>query len=76
MPEPTDRRKPLRVTIRTVAVIAGVSTAIVSNVMNNTGKVGLATKRKVEAAIQSAKWEPNLHARNLARTTEFGTDHS
>jgi Bacterial regulatory proteins, lacI family len=66
--EPTNRQKSLRVTIRTVAEIAGVSTATVSNVMNNTGKASPATKRKVKAAIQSAKWEPNVHARNLART--------
>jgi hypothetical protein len=52
MPEPTDRRKSLRVTIRTVAEISGVSTATFSNVMNDTGKVSLATERRVKAAIQ------------------------
>jgi DNA-binding LacI/PurR family transcriptional regulator len=76
MPEPTDRRKPLRVTIRTVAVIAGVSTANRFKRDEQYRQSGPRDQRKVEAAIQSAKWEPNLHARNLARTTEFGTDHS
>lgn len=58
-----------RVTIRDVAELAGVSTATVSNVINNTGKVSEATKRRVRAVIQRTKWTPNVDARNLARVT-------
>ena len=58
-----------RLTIRDVAEQAGVSTATVSNVVNNTGKVSEATKRRVRAVIQRTRWTPNLDARNLARVT-------
>jgi plasmid maintenance system antidote protein VapI len=60
---------PLRVTIRNVAELAGVSTATVSNVINNTGSVSEATKQRVRAVIQRTKWTPNVDARNLARST-------
>jgi hypothetical protein len=76
IPEPNNRQKSLRVTIQTIAEIAGVSTATVSNVINSTGKVSLATKKRVRAAIQSANWIPNVYARKLARTTESETEHS
>jgi len=65
-----------RVTIRYVATIAGVSTATVSNVVNGRGKVGRATKERVEAAIQSTKWQPNVNARNLARRFQLARDQS
>jgi hypothetical protein len=58
-----------RVTIRDVAEVAGVSTATVSNVINNTGSVSEATKQRVRAVIQRTKWTPNVDARNLARST-------
>jgi LacI family transcriptional regulator, repressor for deo operon, udp, cdd, tsx, nupC, and nupG len=61
----TSKRK--RVTIKNVAESAGVSTATVSHVINNTGSVGAETRLRVEAAIQSMKWKPNINARNLAR---------
>jgi len=62
-------RIPHRVTIRNVAELAGVSTATVSNVINNTGSVSKATKKRVRAVIQRTKWTPNVDARNLARST-------
>ena len=62
--------EPVRVTIKDVAVAAGVSTATVSNVINDTGKVGRATKEKVRAAIQRTNWKPNMDARNLARVAK------
>jgi DNA-binding LacI/PurR family transcriptional regulator len=58
----------LRVTIRNVAQVAGVSTATVSNVINNTGSVSEATKRRVRTVIRRTKWTPNVAARNLARS--------
>jgi LacI family transcriptional regulator len=75
MLEPPNRQKSFRVTIRTVAEIAGVSTATVSNVINNTGKVRRTTKERVKAVIERTDWTPNVNARDLARTTEVETDH-
>jgi DNA-binding LacI/PurR family transcriptional regulator len=57
-----------RATIRDVAGLAGVSTATVSNVINNTGKVSETTRRRVRAAIRRTKWTPHVDARNLARS--------
>ena len=63
MLEVPDRKKSFRVTIRTVAEIAGASTATVKNVVNNTGKASRATKERVRAAIESTNWTPNVNAR-------------
>jgi DNA-binding LacI/PurR family transcriptional regulator len=63
-------------TIQDVAELAGVSTATVSNVINNTGKVSEPTRQRVRAAIQSAKWTPNVDARNLARGTALRSKSS
>ena len=65
--EATNSDKPSRFTIRDVAQLAGVSTATVSNVVNNTGKVGRATRERVRAAIQGTNWKPDKNARNLAK---------
>jgi DNA-binding LacI/PurR family transcriptional regulator len=40
-----------RTTIDDVARVAGVSHQTVSNVLNGTGRVGLATRARVDAAI-------------------------
>jgi DNA-binding LacI/PurR family transcriptional regulator len=56
--------------IRDVAKMAGVSTATVSHVVNNSRFVSDETRRKVLAAIESCGYTPNAHARNLA------TNHS
>ncbi len=52
--------------IRDVARMAGVSTATVSHVVNNSRFVSDETKRKVLAAIERCGYTPNAHARNLA----------
>lgn len=54
------------VRIKDVATLAGVSTATVSHVINNTRFVSDATKRRVLGAIENAGYAPNIHARNLA----------
>lgn len=46
--------------------MAGVSTATVSHVVNNSRFVSDETKRKVLAAIERCGYTPNAHARNLA----------
>ncbi len=54
------------VTIRDVAKVAGVSTATVSNVLNNTGKVGSATRRLVISTVRKLGYIRDFHARHLA----------
>ncbi|MDY0745260.1 LacI family DNA-binding transcriptional regulator [Paucibacter sp. R3-3] len=53
-------------TLSDVARLAGVTTATVSNVLRNPGKVKPSTVEKVEAAIASTGYRPNLMARALA----------
>jgi DNA-binding LacI/PurR family transcriptional regulator len=55
-----------RVTIRDVAEMAQVSTATVSYVVNNRGRVSVATKEKVHAAMRLLDWKPDPGARLLA----------
>jgi LacI family transcriptional regulator len=52
--------------IKHVAHLAGVSTATVSHVINNTRFVRAETRLKVLAAIDAANYTPNAHARSLA----------
>src|SRR6516165_4706470 len=62
----------MTVTIRDVALAAGVSTATVSNVLNHTGKVGAKTQRHVLSTVKRLGYVPDVHARRLAsseRTT-------
>jgi len=56
----------MAVTIRDVAIAAGVSTATVSNVLNSTGKVGGRTQRHVLATVKRLGYVPDVHARRLA----------
>lgn len=49
-----------------VARRAKVSTATVSRVLNNPEAVKGSTRARVELAIEELKYQPNLHARNLA----------
>lgn len=52
-------------TIIDVAKLAGVSTATVSRVINNTGKVRLATRKKVMKAVNELNFSPNVSAQIL-----------
>ena len=54
------------VTISDVAKEAGVSTATVSNVLNNTGKAGQRARRLVHSAVKKLGYFPNAYARQLA----------
>lgn len=56
----------MNVTIRDVARETGVSTATVSNVLNNTGKVGMSTRQVVLRAVKRMGYIPDVHARHLA----------
>ncbi|MDB5057415.1 MAG: putative LacI family transcriptional regulator [Chloroflexi bacterium] len=55
----------LRITIRDVAALAGVSVSTVSYVINANPLVNVDTRRKVEAAIEALEYRPNSTARNL-----------
>ena len=52
--------------IKDIALLAGVSTATVSHVINKTRFVTDETRRKVLTVIEDAGYTPNIHARNLA----------
>lgn len=56
-------------TMDDVARIAGVSVTTVSHVLNGTRKVGPATLRAVQEAVQLSGYTPNVLARALARST-------
>lgn len=53
-------------TLSEVARIAGVTTATVSNVLRNPGKVKASTVKRVQEAIAQTGYRPNLMARALA----------
>lgn len=61
-------------TIQDIAQHAGVSSATVSRVINNSGYVGEDTRAKVEAAIEELNYSPNKNAQHLRRgsTRNFG----
>jgi LacI family transcriptional regulator len=52
--------------IRDIAKLAGVSTATVSHVINNSRFVSEKTKQKVLEAVERSGYTPNAHARSLA----------
>src|SRR5215203_3822289 len=61
-------------TLRDVAVLAGVSTATVSHVINQTRRTTQETRARVEVAIKQLGFVPNEGARALAmRKTGVGT---
>lgn len=60
-----------KVTINDVAKLAGVSIKTVSRVTNNESSVKSTTREKVQEAIASLQYRPNLSARNLAGSTSY-----
>ncbi|MCP4421883.1 MAG: LacI family transcriptional regulator [Chloroflexi bacterium] len=55
------------ITIRDVAKKAGVGVGTVSRVLNSSASVSVATRQKVQDAIQTLNYTPNLTARRLSR---------
>lgn len=53
------------VRMKDIALKAGVSTATVSNVLNNSGRVGKKTRKKVLKVIEELNYTPNKIARSL-----------
>ena len=62
---PESSSAPLR--LEAVAKRAKVSTATVSRVLNNVGSVKSATRQRVLKAAKDLNYQPNMHARMLAR---------
>lgn len=69
MPDKDERRG--APTLHDVARLAGVSIKTVSEVVNRTGRVAAATSQRVEDAIRTVGYQPNLSARRL-RTGSTG----
>ena len=55
------------VTIHNVAKVAGVSISTVSRVVNKLGRVAPDTRRKVESAIRTLDFHPNIRAQALSK---------
>ncbi|MBU0929383.1 MAG: LacI family transcriptional regulator [Spirochaetes bacterium] len=53
------------VTIDDIASAAGVSTATISRVLNNSERVSPATRKRIEAIIKEQGYKPNIFARGL-----------
>ncbi|GAB3173289.1 LacI family DNA-binding transcriptional regulator [Myceligenerans halotolerans] len=71
---PRPRRRGARVTLREVAEAAGVSTATVSHVLNETtgARIGPDTRQRVRDAADRLGYRPNAAAKNLVTgTTRF-----
>ncbi len=64
----------IAMSLEKVAKQAKVSTATVSRVLNDVGPVRPATRARVLKAVEELKYQPNLHARNLAggKSQTFG----
>jgi LacI family transcriptional regulator len=54
--------------IKDIAKLAGVSTATVSRVINNSPSVKEETRKKIEKIIKEKKYKPNIIAQNLAKS--------
>ncbi|MDL4840315.1 LacI family DNA-binding transcriptional regulator [Aquibacillus rhizosphaerae] len=56
----------MKLTIKDIAKMAGVSPGTVSKVMNNTGSIGKKTKDKVMDVIEETGYKPSFSAKSLA----------
>lgn len=57
----------MKVTIKEIAVDAGVSVSTVSRVISNNPKISEATKEKVRESIERLNYKPNIMARGLVK---------
>ena len=56
-----------RVTLKDIAKVAGVSTATVSHVLNNTAPISTETSARVLEIVKDLNYEPNVVARSLRK---------
>ncbi len=66
----SDANKPPS-TISDIARLSGVSKRTVSRVINNSPKVGKATREKIQRVIQEMSYRPNSQARGLAARCSY-----
>ncbi|MDC3417023.1 LacI family DNA-binding transcriptional regulator [Aquibacillus salsiterrae] len=59
----------MRLTIKDIAKMAGVSPGTVSKVMNNTGSIAPKTKEKITNIIEETGYRPSFSAKSLATRT-------
>lgn len=62
-------------TIKEIARECGVSVATVSNIINDKGKVGEETKKRVQQVIQEMNYTPNIVAQNLKTKNTLSLIH-
>lgn len=60
-----------KATINDVARLSGVSKRTVSRVINNSPKVGKATRQKIQTVIDELGYSPNTQARGLASSRSY-----
>lgn len=60
-----------KITINDVAAHAGVSKKTISRVLNNEPNVSPDTKLKVDTAVKTLGYRPNIHARGLASSHSY-----
>jgi LacI family transcriptional regulator len=60
-----------KITINDVARLSGVSKRTVSRVINNSTKVGKATREKIQSIINELNYSPNAQARGLAARRSY-----
>lgn len=56
-----------KITIKDIAELAGVSTATVSYVLNNVGRINEETRKRILKIVDEVGYTPNITARNLAK---------
>lgn len=56
----------MKLTIKDIAKMAGVSPGTVSKVINNTGSIGSKTKEKILGIIEETGYQPSFSAKSLA----------
>jgi LacI family transcriptional regulator len=59
------------VTVKDIARLAGVSLGTVDRVIHNRGRVAGETAARVQQAIETLGYSPNLHARQLSRSRTY-----
>lgn len=61
----------MKVTLHDVARLAGVSIKTVSRVVNHQGEISLATRQRVQTAIDQLGYRPNILARSLVSRRSY-----
>ncbi|MGL5229522.1 MAG: LacI family DNA-binding transcriptional regulator, partial [Cetobacterium sp.] len=57
----------MKITIKEIAIDAGVSVSTVSRVISDSSKISESTKEKVRESIKRLNYKPNIMARGLVK---------